>query len=51
MGYLEMFDEDYIDSIDKWVKDNDADVNNLKSVSFRKVKQDLETEFKDDTNE
>lgn len=51
MQYLEMFDEDYIDPIDKWIEDNNADVRKVKSVSYRKVKQELETEFRSDDDE
>lgn len=39
------FDEDYIDPIDKWIEDNNADVKKIKSVSYRKVKQLLEQDY------
>ena len=51
MDYLDMFDEDFIDPIDKWIEDNNADVRKVKSVSYRKVKQELETEFRNDDDE
>ena len=45
MQYLDMFDEDYIDPIDKWIEDNNADIRKVKSVSYRKVKQLLEKDY------
>lgn len=42
------FDEDYIDPIDKWIEDNNADVKKIKSVSYRKVKQLLEQDYGND---
>lgn len=45
MQYLEMFDEDYIDPIDKWIEENNADIRKVKSVSYRKVKQLLEQDY------
>lgn len=48
MGYLEMFDEEFIDSLDKWIQDNDADVTNIKSVSYTTVKKMLETDYEND---
>lgn len=54
MGYLEMFDQDFIDEvdpIDKWIRDNNADVNTMKSVSYQKVRHDLQNDFRNDENE
>lgn len=48
MQYLEMFDEDYIDPVDKWIQDNNADIKKVKSVSYRKVKQLLEQDYVED---
>lgn len=48
MQYLDEFDEDYIDPIDKWIQQNDADIKKVKSVSFRKVKQYLEQDYNED---
>ena len=45
MQYLDMFDEDFIDPIDKWIEDNNADIRKVKSVSYRKVKQLLEQDY------
>ena len=45
MQYLEMFDEDYIDPIDKWIEENDADVRKIKTVSYKKVKKMLEKDY------
>ena len=45
---VDMFDEDYIDPIDKWIEDNNADVKKIKSVSYRKVKQLLEQDYAED---
>jgi len=50
MQYLDMFDEDYIDPIDKWIEDNNADVKKIKSVSYRKVKQLLEQDYAEDND-
>jgi len=47
----EMFDEDYIDPIDKWIEDNNADVKKVKSVSYRKVKQLLEQDYGNENDE
>jgi hypothetical protein len=43
-----VFDEDYVDPIDKWIEDNNADVKKIKSVSYRKVKQLLEQDYDND---
>ena len=48
MDYLDMFDEDFIDPIDKWIEDNNADIRKVKSVSYRKVKQLLEQDYVED---
>jgi hypothetical protein len=48
MQYLDMFDEDFIDPIDKWIEDNNADIKKVKSVSYRKVKQLLEQDYVDE---
>ena len=48
MQYLEMFDEDYIDPIDKWIEENNADIKKVKSVSYSKVKQLLEKDYVDE---
>jgi hypothetical protein len=48
MDYFDMFDEDYIDPIDKWIQENDADIKKVKSVSYRKVKQLLEQDYDND---
>ncbi len=48
MQHFDMFDEDYIDPIDKWIEDNNADVKKIKSVSYRKVKQLLEQDYAED---
>ena len=45
---FDAFDEDYIDPIDKWIEDNNADVKKIKSVSYRKVKQLLEQDYAED---
>lgn len=45
MWDMESFDDDMIDPIDKWIADNNADVKKVKSVSYRKVKQELEKEY------
>ncbi len=45
---FDAFDEDYIDPIDKWIEDNNADVKKIKSVSYRKVKQLLEQDYGND---
>lgn len=45
MWDMEAFDEEISDTIDKWIADNDADVNKVKSVSYRKIKQELEKEY------
>ena len=48
MFEFDNFDEDYIDPIDKWIEDNNADVKKIKSVSYRKVKQLLEKDYAED---
>ena len=48
MQYLDMFDEDFIDPIDKWIEDNNADIKKVKSVSYRKVKQLSEKDYVDE---
>ena len=48
MYEFDSFDEDYIDPIDKWIEDNNADVKKIKSVSYRKVKQLLEQDYGND---
>ena len=48
MQYLDMFDEDFIDPIDKWIEENNADIRKVKSVSYRKVKQLLEEDYVDE---
>jgi hypothetical protein len=48
MFNFDVFDEDYIDPIDKWIEDNNADVKKIKSVSYRKVKQLLEQDYGND---
>jgi hypothetical protein len=48
MDYFDMFDEDCIDPIDKWIQENDADIKKVKSVSYRKVKQLLEQDYDND---
>ena len=48
MFNFDVFDEDYIDPIDKWIEDNNADVKKIKSVSYRKVKQLLEQDYCND---
>lgn len=48
MHYLEMFDEDFIDQVDGWVKTNDADIKEVKAVSFSEIKQELEEEYAGD---
>ena len=48
MYEFDNFDEDYIDPIDKWIEDNNADVKKIKSVSYRKVKQLLEQDYGND---
>lgn len=45
---FDAFDEDYIDPIDKWIEDNKADHKKIKSVSYRKIKKELEDEYVDD---
>jgi hypothetical protein len=50
MDYLDMFDEDFIDPIDKWIEENNADIKKVKSVSYRKVKQLLEQDYVDENN-
>lgn len=45
MWDIESFDDEMIDPIDKWIADNNADVKKVKSVSYRKIKQELEKEF------
>ena len=45
---FDVFDEDYIDPIDKWIEENNADVKKVKSVSYRKVKQLLEQDYGND---
>lgn len=44
-SFDEIFDEDYIDPIDKWILDNNADVNDVKKVSYRNVKQCLDEDY------
>ena len=48
MYEFNIFDEDYIDPIDKWIEDNNADVKKIKPVSYRKVKQILEQDYLND---
>jgi hypothetical protein len=48
MYNFDVFDEDYVDPIDKWIEDNNADVRKIKSVSYRKVKQLLEQDYGND---
>jgi|688.fasta_scaffold00851_22 hypothetical protein len=48
MQYLDEFDEDSInetDFIDKWIQENNADITNIKAVSFSKVKQTLKEDY------
>ena len=45
---FDAFDDDFIDPIDKWIEDNNADVKKIKSVSYRKVKQLLEQDYGND---
>ena len=47
MYEFDSFDEDYIDPIDKWIENNNADIKKIKSVSYRKVKQLLEQDYGD----
>ena len=47
MYECDSFDEDYIDPIDKWIENNNADIKKIKSVSYRKVKQLLEQDYGD----
>lgn len=48
MYEFDSFDEDYIDPIDKWIENNNADIKKIKSVSYRKVKQLLEQDYAND---
>jgi len=48
MQYLEMFDEDFIDQVDGWIQTNDADINEVKAVSFSKIKKELKEEYAGD---
>lgn len=48
MWDMEAIDDEIIDPIDKWIADNNADVNKVKSVSYRKVKQEIEKEYTDE---
>ena len=48
MYEFDSFDEDYIDPIDKWIENNNADIKKIKSVSYRKVKQLLEQDYGND---
>ena len=47
MYEFDSFDEDYIDPIDKWIENNNADIKKIKSVSYHKVKQLLEQDYGD----
>jgi hypothetical protein len=54
MGYLEMFDQDFIeevDPIDKWIRANNVDVKDTSPIPYQVVQQDLENDFRNDDNE
>jgi len=50
MQYIAEFDEDFIDPIDRWIEENDADVTKIKTVSYNKIKQLLNKDYGEDSD-
>lgn len=51
MGYFDVFDYDDLENhVDSWIKQNEAEIEKIGSVSFQKVKKDLKKDYQNETN-
>lgn len=54
MGYLEMFDLDFIDDfdpLDDWIQKNNAQVENINPVSANSVQDNLDQDYDGSNND